>query len=245
MDLSDHHRIFIYHWKLFELTFQLPDPRGFPALGPFEAAEEVRLRRYIEMCQRMARSRLWTYPTSWTHSFDGNSTIDRPDDELLTGIVTGFRQIYRDPDASFKRVKNLLAKQTRILREPLRHSTLQGLTSWADAASKLEKAGIGHYADEASALRDRGEPISQLRLDPGTNWLSLDDSFELFGYGDLIHWGEENRQKRAFIRDSPSSEVLFMSGFLELLMGYSMLAIGFSPIVEAALLPAKASTLRG
>lgn len=245
MELSDHRGIFIYHWKLFELAFQLPDPRAFPAMGPFPPEDAERLNRYLEMCERLAKSRLWTYPTTWTESFENTSMIDRPDDETLTGIVTGFRQVYRDDDASFGRAKNLLMKRSRILREPVRTRTVDGLKVWGDAAAKLEKAGIGHYADAAAALRYRGAPLSELSLDEGARYSTLDEMFEVFGYGDLIHWDKKRRNERARIRENLDLEVMFMGDFLELLMGYSMLALGFSAIVKAALRTAASSSLGG
>jgi len=142
MDLATTPRNFIFWWKLLNYVFDLPDPSLFPALGPFSRDEARVLQRFVHSSEQLATSRLINHPVKWQlrggQGVDSEGYIDRPDDELMRGALTLFRQVYVGAEpASFGVVKNILARRARS-RGEAGTEALRQIGMWAQAHSDLE-----------------------------------------------------------------------------------------------------------
>jgi hypothetical protein len=235
MDLATTPRNFIFWWKLLNYVFDLPTPALFPSLGPFSPDEARVLQRFVHSSEQLATSRLINHPVKWQlrggQGVDSEGYIDRPDDEVMRGALTLFRQIYVGSElASFGVVKNILARRS-LERGEAGTEALRQIRMWAQAHSDLERAPLPTLADEAVIACEEGR-------EPGpADWpedLRPDTLIKTYAYGDFIHWGDRAQDRQAYA-SSVAMDVLTMSHLLDVVCGFSHLYMGFALVVNQAL----------
>jgi len=215
-------------------------PRSKTGLGPTRDTHPVAVAspsigRRPARYRQLATSRLINHPVKWQlrggQGVDSEGYIDRPDDEVMRGALTLFRQIYVGSEpASFGVVKNILARRS-LERGEAGTEALRQIRMWAQAHSDLERAPLPTLADEAVIACEEGR-------EPGpVDWpedLRPDTLIKTYAYGDFIHWGDRAQDRQAYA-SSVAMDVLTMSHLLDVVCGFSHLYMGFALVVNQAL----------
>lgn len=236
MELASNGSNFIFWWKLLAFVFEPPDPSRFPALGPFSPQETRVLQRFVHACEQLATSRLINYPIKSKLQFGQGTTeesfIDRPDDEVMRGALTLFRQIYVGSEpASFGTVKNIIARRARDSAGERGAEALRQIAVWVKAHSDLERAPLPMIADEAVMAFQDGRERAEVDW---PDFMRPRVLVETYAYGDFIHWGERVDERQAF-GSSPTMEVMAMGDLLDVICGFGHLYMGFARAVEQAM----------
>lgn len=197
IELASHRGNFSFWWKLIQFVYDLPDPTRFPALGPFSVRESEILSRYVHVCEQLATSRLINYPVSWKLVLGGPeddaSTIDRPDDEAMRGVLAAFRQAHTSSEtACFRVVKNIVSARASKCGDA---GAIAQTRAWAKAQRGLFEAPLPRIVETVVLARHthRGrEPVGLPASD------TPEAILETFMYGDFLHYGKKAANAHGF-----------------------------------------------
>jgi hypothetical protein len=218
------------HWEKLTYAFDLPDPADFPAL-PLTDDDQQLLSRFVQQCEYLASyslisddqgsQKIWSEGQS-----NWQIAADLPGREIFGGTAVAFRQIHNHgEEASFSKVKGRLYKATGQLEQ---HQ--QGGTAGDDVTMgrRQGRANESPTADRRVPEGVRGTPGAPGQLSRH----QPEDLFQMFNYGDTIHWGE-HREKLVNLLADPSHEAYYRYALIVAILGLSHLYFGWSVLVKA------------
>jgi hypothetical protein len=219
------------HWEKLTYAFDLPDPADFPAL-PLTDDDQQLLSRFVQQCEYLASYSLISDDQGslkiWS---EGQSNwqiaADLPGREIFGGTAVAFRQIHNHgEEASFSKVKGRLYKATGQLEQHQQAELRATMSRWVDARGELMNHLLPTVVCQKVSEAPPGHPVSFRDINP-------EDLFQMFNYGDTIHWGE-HREKLVNLLADPSHEAYYRYALIVAILGLSHLYFGWSVLVKAA-----------
>jgi hypothetical protein len=183
-------------WPIIQDVCVLPDPQLFPRFEyEWDSEDLAMLRRYVGVCKRLVATTVMNSNARVSVSMlQGTVTKVVPADDATIGFVALQRQLFKpDEEASFDRVRKLLSR--RAYDADARDAG-EVLGRWKRAhqtlLTKHLRALIEDMARSRNLLQeDEDSQGARLLISEDITPAAL---LEVFLHGDLIHWGEEDRE---------------------------------------------------
>lgn len=229
---------FAYQWQHLTYAFNLPDPALFPAiLGELPAEDLRRLRRFVEVCEKVAAYTVVAHKGGITLNSDGPGSwsleVNEADDEATVGFSVRFRQLHSssagDPD--FSVVINLLNQYARQFTDDQTQERLDILAQWKKARAQLMNRPLQNIVCRMVLEKGGCTDIEAHEMYGDVEPTQL---FNLFNYGELIHFGKhsDNYDKMAA---EPDMEAIQQNNFMIAMLGLVHLYFGFSEVIRSAI----------
>lgn len=229
-DLSSDPEGFVYHWRMIQFVFRLPDPAAMPPLPASEpnAAGLKAIRRFSQEADDLVRSQFLAYLTSLdVQVTQGEESVffDAPPSENERGFAVHRRQFYgADERASFRRVADIAWLANEQAADEHVDTRKIVLKNWRQAEKKLRHRSVNVWVGLKLVREGRmGGPV------PDQDAPSVQQLISAFSHGDLIHWGDKSDQLEGLTEepfgDAYHRMLLYkgMAGLAHLYIGYSVL----------------------
>ena len=227
---------FIYHWKIIQRVFDLPNPANFPPLGinSLTTDEHASAHRYIQTAKDLASSSFISSEARVDGSIENGevqvTASGFPSREVFVGFSTLFRQLYSASDpCSFQNVKSILGRANTTAADSASTQRQQLLKKWGSAEGRMK----GYSLTELLAMQLEKEGSWSANMTPRLHDLNPQQLISLYFSGDVMHWGSERDKLALFKAESDISAARELD-FMAALIAFSHIYIGFAVLAQAA-----------
>jgi hypothetical protein len=191
---AEHRAALHWQWPVIQIFFELEDPTSsdLEGIAAPDAALQGRLRSYLTVVQRLARSMALNSGGSVRHSWGrdepaGTVDVDAPHEDALAALLPHFRQLFDPQEGSGLSFAEMLKALSAAAHAAGLVELVAELKRWKKAHSRLRRTHIGalrHQLAEELAGESLGEPH---RGFPGMPEISPEQLIAIFMYGETLH----------------------------------------------------------
>lgn len=220
--------------KLLKYVFELPAAEKAPAFtSPLPEHARGLVDRYLLCVDDLHDSSLLTQDQGYTVRVSGGvEEVTREEflsRELSRGVAITIRQLHSsDEPASFEKICDALFVHMKGEPADVQDRGRPVVAAWRDAHNKLNGRPLMQFA--------RKKAQSQGKYPPGPiefgHELAPEKLMSRYLYGDLVHWGRK-RDELAAAAAEPAVEVAHRMNFMEAMLVFIHVYIGFAKVVEA------------
>jgi hypothetical protein len=193
--IAPEHRAAVHwRWPVVQVFFELQDPTSsdLEGIAAPEAAIQARLRSYLIVVQRLARSMALNSGGSVSQRWgrdepDGTVDVDAPHDDALAALLPHLRQLFDPQEGSGLSFAEMLKALSAAAHAAGLAELVAELRRWKKAHAGLRRTHIGalqHQLAEEVAGESLGEPH---RGFPGMPEMSPEQLIAIFMYGETLH----------------------------------------------------------
>ncbi|MBB2914870.1 hypothetical protein FHS43_006182 [Streptosporangium becharense] len=226
-------------WKWLTYVFDLSDPAGAPVLTlPLSKDDQSLIDRYLRSVDDLLESSLLNVGQSFAYNVTAEGVKEILEKEFLSrevsrGVTVTFRQLHSTKEvACFSRVYNVLYKRLDGQPPRVREEGQRMVAQWREAHNKLQ----GHSLLQLVRKKMIAQGVMGGQYRPFGYELPPEQLISLYQYGDLIHWGKK-RDELAEVADDPILEGLYRITFMEVMLVFAHIYMGFAKVIEAMTRP--------
>ena len=238
-DLAEDQAGWDYWWSMLGYAFDMKPPAEFPLTSPiptFSAEDDSRLQRYIDVCEKIARSTALNSDAGMTVSQakpgeEPTVTSSFSPEDAEAGFTAYFRQLYDNDTAGFNQAMRILIAAYPDETMPENAE----LRVWGKAAGRLRGRSVIRATIER--LAENGEiAAASIAGDTYPDTQPPEQAISERMYAEQLHW---NPQKVATVqarhRNDAYLEPAARLEYMTAAAGLSHLYMGFAEVVRRVL----------